>query len=367
MIICSHCFKSFAIQEYIEAKAIIGDCPTCNQKSVEILDTDKSYYDDLVEWFEELLNIFTPAEDLPHSFPKAQRRMLSAELHDGWNIFSPNLRESDVYQILTAICHERYEIEPNKFDKPVGIKECFNPDFLHDHSLLREGSWEQFVEDIKHKNRYHSKHINLDMLEKVFSFLHKVLKEGDIFYRARISDATPLAKEQMGPPEPLKSSAGRANAAGIACMYLADSVDTTIYETRAGAFDFVSVAEFRLKQDISVVNLGAIATLCPVGIDMDYLDFAVNKACLEKINHEIGKAMRLSDSPLDYIATQYICDFVKTINGRDSNGNSRPYSGILYNSTIHANGLNLAAFNKDIFQCEEVKCYHVDNLEYKYR
>ena len=55
-----------------------------------------------------------------------------------------------------------------------------------------------------------------------------------------------------------KSSEGRANARGITCLYVASDVDTTLHEVRAGVFDFVSVGTFRLKQDITVVDLRAI-------------------------------------------------------------------------------------------------------------
>ena len=45
-----------------------------------------------------------------------------------------------------------------------------------------------FVAEIKTKNRYHSKLINFDILKKYCSFIRKIYKAGDLFYRARISE-----------------------------------------------------------------------------------------------------------------------------------------------------------------------------------
>ncbi|MFQ9061839.1 MAG: RES domain-containing protein [Oscillospiraceae bacterium] len=61
----------------------------------------------------------------------------------------------------------------------------------------------------------------------------------------------------MSAPPAGKSSEGRANARGITCLYVANDVDTTLHEVRAGVFDFVCVGAFRLKEDITVVDLAS--------------------------------------------------------------------------------------------------------------
>lgn len=52
----------------------------------------------------------------------------------------------------------------------------------------------------------------------------------------------------MGAPPIDKTTDGRANARGIRCLYLGDTAETTIYETRAGAYDYVTVVNFNSKK-----------------------------------------------------------------------------------------------------------------------
>ena len=148
----------------------------------------------------------------------------------------------------------------------------------------------------------------------------------------------------MSAPPAGKSSEGRANARGITCLYVASDVDTTLHEVRAGVFDFVCVGTFRLKKDITVVDLRAIAEISPFVEGLEYLDHAINKQYLEKLNTEMSKSLRRSDSTLDYVPTQYIVDFIKSIEHNDE----QEYDGIEYNSTTNPGGYNLAIFNPDL-------------------
>ena len=118
--------------------------------------------------------------------------------------------------------------------------------------MLKNNDWDSFVTEIKTKNRYHSKLINFDILEKYCSFIRKTYKAGDLFYRARVSERNGYPIDEMSAPPAGKSSEGRANARGITCLYVASDVDTTLHEVRAGVFDFVCVGTFRLKKDITV-------------------------------------------------------------------------------------------------------------------
>ena len=61
--------------------------------------------------------------------------------------------------------------------------------------------------------------------------------------------------KKWGAPPINKTTDGRANAREIRCLYLGDTAETTIYEARAGAYDYVTVGKFRLKKDIIVVDL----------------------------------------------------------------------------------------------------------------
>lgn len=359
MIFCEKCFKDQELKLIISSLAgkTVGKCPVCHSNAVHLYDTD--IQSDLTPLFENLIQIYASASALPTFFPRAEYRMLIDELSERWNIFG-DISRLDKSRILQAICSELYEESPEIFDGPVGIPELYEAAYLREHALLRNNNWDEFVNEIKTINRYHSKLINLEILEKYCSFIRKTFKEGDLFFRARISEREGYPVDRMSAPPPGKSSEGRANARGITCLYLAGDLDTTLHEVRAGVFDFVSVGQFRLKKDIVVVDLRAIAHISPFVEGLGCLDHAINIPYLEKINAEMSKPLRRSDSTLDYVPTQYIVDFVKSL----EHDGEQEYAGIIYNSTTNPGGYNLAAFTPELFECVSVDVYDIKKLQY---
>lgn len=313
MIFCEHCFNDREIASIIcsVSASNVGECPVCHHREGHLYDT--STQSELTPYFEELLSIYTPSTMLPDTYPKAETRSLIDDLKERWNIFS-GIPRIQIYEILKSVCHELYVNVPEILDGTVGIPELYDNVYLQSHALLKNNDWDAFVTEIKTKNRYHSKLINFDILEKYCSFIRKTYKTGDLFYRARISEQTGYPINEMSAPPAGKSSEGRANARGITCLYVASDVDTTLHEVRAGVFDFVSVGTFRLKQDITVVDLRAITEISPFVDGLEYLDHAINKQYLEKLNSEMSKSLRRSDSTLDYVPTQYIVILSKVSN-----------------------------------------------------
>lgn len=80
-----------------------------------------------------------------------------------------------------------------------------------------------------------------------------------------------------------------------------------------------------------------------------------------KINDEMSKIMRRSDSALDYVPTQYITDFVKSIIHDDV----AEYAGIEYKSVMHSEGYNLALFDPDLCECVDTQVYGIDTIDYR--
>ncbi|MGY1574350.1 RES domain-containing protein [Faecalibacterium duncaniae] len=75
----------------------------------------------------------------------------------------------------------------------------------------------------------------------------------------------------------------------------------------------------------------------------------------------MSKSLRRSDSTLDYVPTQYIVDFIKSI---EHNG-TREYAGVEYSSTTNPDGYNLAIFEPELFECIAVDVYNIEELHYK--
>ena len=366
MIFCDECFKDEQIKSIIVGATLNdhrskGNCPICGKKNVFLYNTDKD--SKLNDFFYELINIYTPQDLLPSDYPSNDVHMIADELKNEWNIFSDELKTSDIYNIIKTLSPKIYSETPNYFISPVGVPEKYNQKYLKIHSILRGHSWEEFVESIKHDNRFHTQLINTDKLETYLSYLRKDYEKGKSMYRGRLcySDKEYGPKEMGAPPIEFAKE-GRANSTGIRRLYLADSEKTCIHEIRSGAFDSICIGKFSLCKDISVIDFKRISKFSPFNGDFDFLEYLVNKPILNKIDKEMGRALRAGDNHLDYIPTQYLCDFIKTLTYKSD----EKYSGVEYSSTLNPGGNNLAIFYPDLFKCTNVKKYTVNSLKYDF-
>lgn len=189
------CFKDIEIRSIIESQGRIGKCEITGKEKQYIYDTEES--EELAPIFSEVLDVYTSNSELPKNFPESLKDKIEIILERDWSIF--NIHANEIKRVIMAIC-----------------KTMYNED-----SLI-----------IKNKNRFHSNHINLKLLEELFQSekMQVLLKKGGIsLYRARISEEKPFDKQQMGPPPLEYVTAGRANSKGIRCLYLASDVETTFY------------------------------------------------------------------------------------------------------------------------------------------
>lgn len=351
MYCCVKCFKDPEIKAIIEGRNIKGKCDFCESNNVNVCELAN---EELRINFERLLEVYSPVSIIKSKFPREQSDLIKNILSLKWNIFS--LKPDKVYLFLIELLAEKYEEEPRLFDEPVWIKGGIQEEYLNQYSILGKYQWKDFVNEIKTENRFHTTIINKDILRKVLEVSCKEYLKGTEFFRARIwTDNKGFSKDEMGPPPPRKASPGRANPEGISCLYLADSLDTTLHETRAGVYDYATVGKFVLNEDIKVVDLTSIDKISPFLItDIDLL--AANLEHLRKIGDEISRPLRKHDSSLDYLPTQYISDYIKSLG----------YSGIKYKSTMHNEGMNFAIFNEDLLKCVEVLDYDINSLRYDY-
>ncbi len=81
----------------------------------------------------------------------------------------------------------------------------------------------------------------------------------------------------MGAPPCGVSSGGRANPEGISYLYLSNKPKVTLYEIRAGIYDYVTIAEFKLKQDIQVVDFNPIDKISPFREEIDFVNYRINR------------------------------------------------------------------------------------------
>lgn len=352
MLCCERCFKDAEIKAIIKGGQKKGKCDFCYSEDIYVCELNNNEY--LKDNFEQLIDVYTPIAVIGNEYPREKLDLLKNILHSHWNIF--NLTTDGVYRFLISLLPEKDKEQPELFDGPVGISGSISKEYLEEYSILGTYQWEDFVKEIKEKNRFHTNIIKKNNLKAILLSTRKPYKAGTVFYRARIwTDRQGYDKKHMGAPPAQKASAGRANPEGISCLYLADSIDTTLHETRAGVYDYATVAKFKLLRDIEVVNLAAIDKISPFQ-ELDCNLLAINLPHLRKIEYEISRPLRKHDSTLDYLPTQYISDFIK----------SEGFAGIEYKSTMCKRGVNFAVFDESLLECVETVSYDIESLSYGY-
>ena len=360
MIFCSHCFRDSEIVGLINQSPTIGTCPICGRHGVHLYNTDSQHLLDGI--FDDLLDAYTPVENLPENFPDDDLATLGSTMLRDWNIFE-DIGEDKIVSIIEALSRNVVGAIPTLFSGPIGIAEKYNDSFLKEHSILWTKSWEEFVEIIKHKNRFHTNVVNTELLRQYCFALSKEIKVDQKFYRGRIAgNKEGHTKDGIGAPPPTKASDGRANPKGISRLYLTYDQDTTLHEIRAAEFDYVTIGTFKAKVPLRLVDLKRINSISPFLPDIDCAALAINREHLEKIGFEISKTMRRGDSPLDYVPTQYIADFIMSI--EDEEGNP-VFDGVEYQSAMKSGGANLAVFYPEKFNCVYRRTYEVKKLIYE--
>lgn len=358
MYIGINCFEDVEIRTIISSIGEKGTCDLTGEENVYIYDTEHVLEDyDLKTYFLEIIDIYTPESMLPFGFPSDNLKLIEEILVSDWSIFS--VPKEYVKRIIVAICKSEYSEDSKIFTERIGLEKLCDSDFLRRNCLTRESTWEKFTSSIKSINRFHSNHINLDLLKTFFEspIMQKFIAKGDTeFYRARISDENGLKKSEMGPPPIGLITAGRANSQGIRCLYLSNDVITTIHEIRARDFDYISIGKFKAKQELQIVDLSNLDKISPFSMDVFSAEwFSINMSILKKISREIAKPLRRQDSDLDYLPSQYIADYIKSLG----------YDGICYRSTLNKKGVNYAIFDSKKFECIEVDLVHIDSVKYE--
>lgn len=349
------CFLDEQLSSMIESKPRYGKCEVLQKDDCIIYDTEKDTY--LEAYFVDILDAFSVAKYL-NIQDTDERVGYLKEFLDNWNIFS--LVKNDIQKVLKAICFQRYEEEPELFEEKVTIREFYSVDDMKRLSLLKTYNWETFCYNIKYVNRFHSHQINIYQLKNLLeNFSIDIPKETLTLYRARVCDKNVYingySTREMGAPPIPNTVAGRTNSEGIQCLYLSGNEQTTLHEVRARENDHVTIGEFLQKKNLRIVDLGLFEEISPFSIsDFNATWFAINVEIIRKMGTEIAKPMRRFDSLLDYIPTQYICDYIKHLG----------YDGIKFKSTLLEDGINYAIFNERNFECLNVKLVMVHKIKY---
>ncbi len=81
----------------------------------------------------------------------------------------------------------------------------------------------------------------------------------------------------------------------------------------------------------------------------------MNKGILYRLGEELSKPVIPKEAHLEYLPSQYMCEFIKKCG----------FDGVMYKSAM-SSGVNYALFNDDKLSAIEVKQYHVNSIKVGY-
>lgn len=209
-----------------------------------------------------------------------------------------------------------------------------------------EEIWDKFKVDIVFNNRYFSGTKIMEILSKLE---HKRPYEEERireFYRARIGSFSKAEDGAMYAPPSKLTVSGRCNPVGIPYLYLSNTKETAVNETKPSIGETITLATFKvnISNIFSFINDGNFYENPSIDEDVKYL--------MSLISEDLEKVIT-KDDKLSYIPLQFISEFIKNLG----------YDGFVYSSTV-GSGENLVMFNwkekTKIINKEEVVIKKID-------
>lgn len=181
----------------------------------------------------------------------------------------------------------------------------------------------------------------------------------DRLFRGRVhheSGNPAYAPEDMMSPKADMVGGGRANPLGIPYLYLSDNPETVLYEVRASYLDELSIGIFKLRDEAQTLKIVDFTEDTPL-----FQPNRVNKTIKarflrERISRDLSKPMRRYDSEIEYIPTQFICEFIKVYAG---------VNGIKFSSSLHPTDKNIVIFEQKLMECIEVVLKRINRVDLK--
>ena len=342
---CINCFNDKEIIRQIKKTGIRGTCSFCKSNSL-CVDTN-----DLKEKFSYLFEIYTPDIDFKfyEDMDDNPGTPLWERVQEDWNIFKDN-----TYEILSDMFepHSKHDLT-DQIDIEANVEieeEYIGSD--ETESILKSKIWTKFKHEIKHKNRFFHKNDMNFLTEIILPYeTKKTLRR---YYRARIyqNSGKFVLKDLKKPASKKCLSGGRGNPPGISYLYLASSVSTAICEVRPTVGDKVAVGEFNIS-NVSLIDLRKPFLSSPFKYGSKLKKAYDYRRILSIFSHELSRPILPYISSIEYVPTQYLCEFIKSLK----------FDGIIYNSSV-TSGFNLLLFRD--FGCKKFEDYIIKKINLRY-
>jgi RES domain-containing protein len=223
-----------------------------------------------------------------------------------------------------------------------------------------------FERSVKQKARYihdEQTRIFLKTVMETSESRRKTLQKDQILWRAqrgferrmiKLDNDDEIETEGAYPAERMVPKAeyvgeGRVNTVGIPCLYLASNQRTAMSEVRPWVGSYVSLAQFKVMRDCEVVDCSmdkkrSILSFSSTG-ELKEPDAAGREAGVwGEIGQAFSKPVTLGEPHCDYAPTQILAEAFR----------GHGYGGIVYNSLLDREGLNIALF--DLTAAEPINC-----------
>jgi hypothetical protein len=330
MLCCGKCFGTEFLINHIKVHATdFGNCSFCaNHQTSLIVPT-------------ALADMFTPVLDLYEL--TSEGTSLIDLIREDWGLFADQ-NDFNSKNVLKRVIEET-DFDFDNYKSKVVVTEDVS------------GLWDTFKRELKHVNRYFPQSFpEHNGLARLLSYASIIIdkSKSPVLYRARINNRiNPFSASDMGAPPANLASAGRANPFGISYLYVGSSINTSISELRPHKNETLNIAELQLTSDLKLIDLREPKrTISPFRHNEDELKIIHSEiGLLIKLGSELTKPVSRDTAHLEYLSSQYLCEFIKY----------EGYDGVIYKSSL-GDGDNYAIFDPSKLNVTEVTKYQIDDV-----
>ncbi|MDN5111032.1 RES family NAD+ phosphorylase [Aliarcobacter butzleri] len=366
--ICIKCAKDYKLKKYIEMSDFnIVECSLCNIKNKALELSDNPHFANFIRaliryhYWEDEYNTHFGGESIYDIFSNENpiiyhKRMVDDCLLDDFVgiITDYKFDNEDIVELWYGHIDDMRGSfgERIKDLKDTYILELEKDLLKKNHFLLEES----FKEKILNFVDYLSNNINIDSIyyRARIGYEEKIKNKNSSNYLDKSTDFIykPYQYEEIAAVPIKNSQEGRLNKKGESFLYLATNIETAISEVRPDSGHIVSVAEFRLIDNIKVVDF-----------DKAFIELSKNEKTLKEfvflshieqiLSHPVTK-----DEKHLYFISQFFSNIFRKIG----------FDGVLFSSSI-SKGQNLVVFNPDNFKYIEnsSKAFDIKTLKYTYK
>lgn len=311
---CPECFDDRGLRRDIIPSLShgVGACDFCGSPGVALVEPRA-----LADVFEILVGVYEP---------DPSGKTLVEWMKEDWQLFS---------HAAMDLAHAK-ELLAEILDDGNIVRQPFAPSVAYDSVALAQ--WENLRDELMWKNRYFLDEVlDADRLKELLGHLPADDMPAQ-WFRARIlTDDAPYLIGEMGAPPKRLASHGRANPPGIPYLYLGSMPETAAAEVRPHTGEVACVAEFTIPLPLRAVDLRNPRKLVSPFVLADASaigQLRADIAFLERLGDELTRPVQPRGAAIDYIPSQYLCEFIKKTG----------YDGVVYRSSV-SEGINLALFN----------------------